>query len=55
MVDVIGKWLNGALITFAVPVHDNSMWDVDTVQILRVMLGKSEKIQRVSRPVIWDL
>jgi len=48
--------LNGASITFpVVPVHDNSMWDVDTVQILRVMLGKGEKIQRVPGPVIWDL
>lgn len=55
MVDVIGKCLNGALITFTVPVHDNSVWDVDTVQILRIMLGIGEQIQRVPGPVIWDL
>lgn len=38
-----------------VPVHDDSVWDVDTLYVLLVVLRVGEQVQTVSRPVVFDL
>ncbi len=56
--DVFSKWLDESFASFAVPVHDNSVRDVNALQILGVMLGKREQVQRVtgqsSGICVWD-
>lgn len=37
------------------PVHDDSMWDVDRVQIPPVVFRIGEEIHAVPRPGVWDL